>query len=176
MSTASLWLVSPREVGTLIGIHRRGPSVPRSCRSRLRVARVFSNVPHGTVVDVTGVFRRGAVRLSSEAQMHWLQLGVGTLSTVIVPAASDGLWTAGQSLVSSVWLAWRYRRRLKTHRLIVLSRREPIPFSFDVQRHADDCLQAVEQLHWGPAVWECVSAAGPIGQWTALRRPISCRG
>ena len=108
--------------------------------------------------------------------MHWLQLGVGTLSTVIVPAASDGLWTAGQSLVSSVWLAWRYRRRLKTHRLMVLSRREPIPFSFDVQRHADDYLQAVEQLHWGPAVWECVSAGGPIGQWTALRRPDLVQG
>jgi 3-oxoadipate enol-lactonase len=48
--------------------------------------------------------------------------------------------------------------------------------NFGMQRHAADMIRSVEQLQFGPAVWECLSAAGPIGQWVAAERPDLVRG
>jgi pimeloyl-ACP methyl ester carboxylesterase len=45
-----------------------------------------------------------------------------------------------------------------------------------VEKHADDMIRSVEQLGFGPAVWECLSAGGPIGQWVAIKRPDLVRG
>jgi pimeloyl-ACP methyl ester carboxylesterase len=92
---------------------------------------------------------------------------------VVVPGIGDGLWTVGQSAVQ---LAWRYRRRFWSHRLLILGRREPIPSGFGVEEHAEDYLGAVERLGWGPSIWECISAGGPIGQCAARRRPDVVRG
>lgn len=105
--------------------------------------------------------------------MDWLQLGRGPLSAVVVPGAGDGLWTVGRS---AMLLAWRYRRRFRSHRLLILGRREPIPSGFGVEAHADDYLSAVERLGWRPSIWECISAGGPIGQCVARRRPDVVRG
>ena len=105
--------------------------------------------------------------------MDWLLLGHGTLSAVVVPGAGDGLWTIGRSTMQMVW---RYRQRFWSHRLLILGRREPIPSGFGVEEHAADYLRAVERLGWGPSVWECISAGGPIGQCVARQRPDVVRG
>jgi 3-oxoadipate enol-lactonase len=105
--------------------------------------------------------------------MDWLQVGRGPLSVVVVPGAGDGLWTVGRSAMQ---LAWRYRRRFWSHRLLILGRREPIPLGFGVEEHADDYLRAVERLGWRSSIWECISAGGPIGQCVARRRPDVVRG
>jgi pimeloyl-ACP methyl ester carboxylesterase len=105
--------------------------------------------------------------------MDWLQLGHGPLSAVVVPGAGDGLWTIGRS---AMYLAWRYRRRFRSHHLLILGRREPIPSGFGIEDHADDYTRAVERLGWGPSIWECISAGGPIGQCVARWRPDVVRG
>jgi pimeloyl-ACP methyl ester carboxylesterase len=115
----------------------------------------------------------GSLRLPDGARMDWLQLGYGARPVVVVPGALDGLWTARQSPAQFVL---RYRPRLRSCRLLILSRREPIPAGFDPAAHAEDYLAAVEQLGWGPSVWECISAGGPIGQWAAVRDAGRVRG
>jgi pimeloyl-ACP methyl ester carboxylesterase len=115
-------------------------------------------------------FQRGTLRLAHGAQMDWLQLGRGAHTMVIVPGAGDGLWTVRQS---ALHLVWRYRRRLQNYRMLFLSRREPIPTGFAFQEYADDCLSAIGHLNWGPSVWECISAGGPIGQAVAQREPAA---
>ena len=124
-------------------------------------------------VLVLSGFRRGTLRFAHGARMDWLQLGCGSLSAVVVPGAGDGLWTIGRSTMQMVW---RYRQRFWSHRLLILGRREPIPSGFGVEDHADDYLHAVERLGWGPSVWECISAGGPIGQCVARLRPDIVRG
>src|SRR4051812_25267838 len=118
-------------------------------------------------------FRRGTLRFEQGAQMDWLQLGRGSLAAVVVPGAGDGLWTIGRSTMQMVW---RYRQRFWSHRLLILGRRDPIPSGFGVEKHADDYLHAVERLGWGPSIWECISAGGPIGQCVARLRPDIVRG
>ena len=118
-------------------------------------------------------FRRGTLRFADRARMDWLELGHGPLSVVVVPGAGDGLWTVGRSALQ---LAWRYRRRFWSHRLLILGRREPIPSGFGVEEHADDYLHAIERLGWRPSTWECISAGGPIGQCVARWRPDVVRG
>jgi pimeloyl-ACP methyl ester carboxylesterase len=118
-------------------------------------------------------FQRGTLRLAHGAGMDWLQLGRGERKMVIVPGAGDGLWTVRQS---ALHLAWRYRRRFWSHQLLILGRREPIPTGFGVQDYADDCLTAIDRLNWGPSIWECISAGGPIGQAVAQQRPDMVSG
>jgi pimeloyl-ACP methyl ester carboxylesterase len=105
--------------------------------------------------------------------MDWLQLGRGPLPVVVIPGVGDGLRTLGRSAIE---LAWRYRRRFWSHRLLILGRREPIPRGFGVEEHAVDYLRAVERLGWGPSIWESISAGGPIGQCVARSRPDLVRG
>jgi pimeloyl-ACP methyl ester carboxylesterase len=117
--------------------------------------------------------KRGVIRLRDGARIDWLQVGWGPLPAVIVPGAGDGLWTVGQTIPH---LLWRYRRRVATHRLLILGRREPIPPGFGIAEHADDYIRAAERLRWQPSVWECMSAGGPIGQQVARRRPDLVQG
>jgi pimeloyl-ACP methyl ester carboxylesterase len=91
----------------------------------------------------------------------------------VVPGAADGLRTC---VDVAVYLAWFYRERVKDCRLLILSRREPLPADFTAEKHAEDMLATVEQLQFGPTAWECLSAAGPIGQWAAVKRPDLVRG
>ena len=117
--------------------------------------------------------KRGSLHLPGGARMDWCQLGHGSLPVVVIPGAGDGLWRVGQS---APLLAWRYHRRWRSNRLLILGRREPIPPGFTVADHADDYVNAVDQLGWEPSVWECTSAGGPIGQQAAWRRPDLVRG
>jgi pimeloyl-ACP methyl ester carboxylesterase len=98
----------------------------------------------------------------------YVTIGAGPIPMVVIPGAADGLRTC---VDVAVYLAWFYRDRAKHCRLLILSRRDPIPDGFGIERHAQDMIRTVEELNFGPAVWECLSAAGPIGQWAAVARP-----
>ena len=91
---------------------------------------------------------------------------------LFVPGAGDGLATVADAALR---LAFYFRKRLGSYRMLLLSRRQPIPPGFTAEQHADDCLWAAERLGWGPSVVECNSAGGPIGQWVATKRPEMVR-
>ncbi len=118
-------------------------------------------------------FHRGYLSDPDGAARPYVTIGAGQASMVVVPGAADGLLNCADV---AVYLAWFYRHRAQKCRLLVLSRREPIPDRFGIQRHAEDMIRTVEELHWGPSVWECISAAGPIGQRAAVQRPDRVSG
>ncbi|MCI0359211.1 MAG: alpha/beta hydrolase [Planctomycetaceae bacterium] len=92
---------------------------------------------------------------------------------IVIPGAADGLQTC---VDVALFLVWFYRRRAQRYRILILSRREPLPERFGFDRHADDMIESAAHLGFGPSVWECPSAAGPIGQWIAVKRPDLARG
>ena len=100
-------------------------------------------------------------------------LGDGPVPIVLIPGAGDGLATMRDAARR---VAFFYRKRVSRYRMLLLSRRQPIPRSFTVERHADDYAWAMALLGWGPSVIECKSAGGPIGQWLAVKRPELVRG
>jgi pimeloyl-ACP methyl ester carboxylesterase len=118
-------------------------------------------------------FQTGLLAGPDGAAKPYVTMGAGPVPMVVVPGAADGLRTC---VDVAVYLAWFYRHRLEKYRLLILSRRDPIPPDFGVERHADDMIETVERLGWGPAVWECLSAGTPIGQWAAAKRPDLVRG
>jgi pimeloyl-ACP methyl ester carboxylesterase len=118
-------------------------------------------------------FRANCIQIAHGAVQPYVSISDGATPIVVVPGAADGLRTCTDI---AVYLAWFYRERVKDCRLLVLSRREPLPSQFGVELQAQDMIAAVEQLGFGPAVWECLSAAGPIGQWAAVNRPDLVRG
>jgi 3-oxoadipate enol-lactonase len=99
--------------------------------------------------------------------------GGGPTRMVVVPGVADGLLTA---VDVAAYLAWFYRERVKNAHVLILSRRDPIPPEFGIEAHAEDMIRSVEELSFGPAIWECLSAAGPIGQWVAVKRPDLVQG
>jgi 3-oxoadipate enol-lactonase len=107
------------------------------------------------------------------ARKPYVEIGDGPTPLVIVPGSADGLRTC---VDVAPYLAWFYRHKASKYRLLILSRREPIPPAFGVERHADDMLRTVETLGYPPAVWSCLSAGGPIGHWAAVKRPDVVRG
>jgi 3-oxoadipate enol-lactonase len=100
-------------------------------------------------------------------------MGSGPVPVVYLPGAADGLRTATDVAQT---LAWFFRERLSKQRLLILSRRQPIPAGFSIAQHAADVIDTMQSLRWGPAVLECNSAGGPIGQWIAVSRPDLVRG
>jgi pimeloyl-ACP methyl ester carboxylesterase len=118
-------------------------------------------------------FKTGYVTAPDGARKPYVLLGSGPISIVVVPGAADGLRTC---VDVALFLAWFYRERAAGHRIMILSRREPLPERFGFDRHADDMIHSTLQLGFGPAAWECLSAAGPIGQWIAVKRPDLTRG
>jgi pimeloyl-ACP methyl ester carboxylesterase len=113
-------------------------------------------------------FESGVLPASDGGGKAYVTIGDGPTPVVVVPGAADGVRIA---VDVAPYLAWFYRRRARTCRLLILSRREPLPAGFGIDRHAEDLIETVEQLSWGAAVWECLSAGGPIGQSAAVRRP-----
>jgi pimeloyl-ACP methyl ester carboxylesterase len=113
------------------------------------------------------------LRLPDGAAMPYMQIGSGSIPLLVIPGAGDGMATATEAR----WrLAWCFRPRLQRYRILYLSRRQPIPEGYSVERHADDYLWALAQLGWGPGFVECNSAGGPVGQWLAVKRPELVRG
>jgi pimeloyl-ACP methyl ester carboxylesterase len=119
-------------------------------------------------------FRTGCLDADDGAVKHYVVVqGYGPTSMVVLPGAADGLRTC---VDVAVYLAWFYRERVKNGPLLILSRREPLPPNYPMEMHAADMLATIEQLDFGPAVWECLSAAGPIGQRAAVQRTDLVRG
>src|SRR5262245_10242563 len=118
-------------------------------------------------------FQTGSITAADGADKPYVVIDGGPTTMVVIPGAADGLRTC---VDVAVFLAWFYRERVESCRVLILSRREPIPLNFGLERHADDMIHTVEQLGYGPAVWECLSAGGPIGQWVAVKRPDLVRG
>jgi pimeloyl-ACP methyl ester carboxylesterase len=108
-----------------------------------------------------------------ESVMAYLQIGGQAASVVVIPGINDALALVTDN---STRLARFYRKRAQNQRLLILSRRQPIPEDFSVEKHAEDFVWAVKQLDWGPAVWECCSAGGPAGLWVALKQPEMVKG
>lgn len=106
-------------------------------------------------------------------RISYVALGDGPVPVVLIPGAGDGLATVSDAARRVVFF---YRKRAPRYRMLLLSRRQPVPRGFAVDRHADDCLWAMERLGWGPSLVECNSAGGPIGQWLAIKRPDLVRG
>ena len=107
------------------------------------------------------------------AARPYVLIGNGQTPMVVVPGAADGLRTC---VDVGLYLAWFYRERAQRCRILILSRRQPLPAGFGVAGHAADMIRTVEELGFGPSVWECLSAAGPIGQLVAIQRPDLMRG
>jgi pimeloyl-ACP methyl ester carboxylesterase len=126
-----------------------------------------------TIRMILPPFHAGKLHSPDGATKPYVTIGEGRCSMVVVPGAADGLRTC---VDVAVYLAWFYRKRAGHSRLLILSRREPIPPQFGVERHAFDMADTVDELGWGPAVWECLSAAGPIGQHVAVLRPDLVHG
>jgi pimeloyl-ACP methyl ester carboxylesterase len=122
---------------------------------------------------VLPIFHPGIVRAPAAAKPYVHIPGGGKTRMVIVPGVADGLLTA---VDVAPYLAWFYRERVKKCHLLILSRRDPIPAGFGSEAHAGDMIRTVDELNFGPAVWECLSAAGPIGQWAAVKRPDLVQG
>jgi pimeloyl-ACP methyl ester carboxylesterase len=118
-------------------------------------------------------YEAGYLTEQDGARKPYVRFGTGSAGMVIVPGAADGLRTC---VDVALFLAWFYRERAAEFRILILSRREPLPEKFGMQRHAEDMIRSVETLEFGPAVWECLSAAGPIGQHVAVVRPDLVRG
>src|SRR5262245_25429498 len=118
-------------------------------------------------------FKTGYVAAPDGARKPYVLFGSGPTSMVVVPGAADGLRTC---VDVALFLAWFYRHRAQRCRILILSRRESLPEGFGFERHADDMIESALRLGFGQAVWECLSAAGPIGQWIAVKRPDLMRG
>lgn len=119
------------------------------------------------------LFQTGHIATPDGARTPYVSIGEGPRTIVVVPGAADGLRTC---VDIAIYLAWFYRERARNFRVLVLSRREPLPAGFGMERHAEDLIRAADELGARPAVWECLSAAGPIGQWVAVKRPDLLRG
>lgn len=117
-------------------------------------------------------YGKGSLGLPDGDRIPYLTLGDGPVPLLFVPGAGDGLATVADAALR---LAFYFRKRLGSYRMLLLSRRQPIPPGFTAEQHADDCLWAAERLGWGPSVVECNSAGGPIGQWVATKRPEMVR-
>jgi len=118
-------------------------------------------------------FESGYCEAEDDAQKPYVKIGSGPVAMLVVPGAADGLRTCAEV---ALYLAWFYRERAQRCRILILSRRQPLPAGFGVGGHAEDMIRTVDELGFGPAVWECLSAAGPIGQLVALKRPDLMRG
>lgn len=118
-------------------------------------------------------YHNDTVRTADGAQLQYLTLGDGPISVMLIPGAGDGLNTVGRAALQ---LAWMYRKRARNYRMLIVSRRIPIPANFSIEGHADDFIWLLEKLQWGPTILECNSAGGPVGQWMAIKRPDLVRG
>ena len=118
-------------------------------------------------------YRKGALATPDGAEIPFVAIGNGPLPIVLLPGGSDGVATVADSARS---LAWLYRRRARTQRLLAISRRHPLPAGYSLEQYAADFFWAIERLGWGPAVLECNSAGGPIGQYMAAEQPERVSG
>ena len=118
-------------------------------------------------------YKRGMLTLPDGAKLPYMMLGDGQIPIVLIPGAGDGTRTVYDAALN---LAFYFRKRQHRYRMLLLSRRQPIPADYGVEQHAGDMIRVVDQLKWGPAIWETNSGGGPIGQWVAIMRPDLVQG
>jgi pimeloyl-ACP methyl ester carboxylesterase len=118
-------------------------------------------------------YEKGSLIAPGGDRISYLMLGDGPVPLVLIPGGGDGLATVSDAARR---IAFFYRKRASRYRMLLLSRRQPIPSGFTVERHAGDYAWAMELLEWEPSVIECNSAGGPIGQWLAVKQPDLVRG
>jgi pimeloyl-ACP methyl ester carboxylesterase len=111
-------------------------------------------------------YEAGALATPDGVALPFMIIGNGPIPLVVLRGIND----------ARRQLARDYRRRLKKYRMLILSRRQPIPPDFKIEMHADDAIWAIEQLHWEPSFFECSFAGGPVGQWIAVKRPDLVKG
>ncbi|MHB1132913.1 MAG: alpha/beta fold hydrolase [Chloroflexota bacterium] len=113
-------------------------------------------------------YTSGRVNLPDGGQMPWVQVGDGPMAVLLIPGAIDGMITVADV---APLVAWAYAGRADRYRMLVMSRRHPLPDAWPVERQAEDYAWALERLGWGRTLVECNSAGGPVGQWLAVQRP-----
>ena len=118
-------------------------------------------------VPVLG-YRKGSLGLPDGTRIPYLTLDDSSMLVIYVPGAGDGLTTVTDAALR---LAFYFRKRLSSYRMLLLTRRQPNTQGFTVGQHAHDCLWAIEHLGWGPSLVESNSAGRPIRQWVATKRP-----
>jgi pimeloyl-ACP methyl ester carboxylesterase len=118
-------------------------------------------------------YQKGTYQTQDGAVLHYLAIGRGEVPVAVIPGAGDGLTTLNKAALQ---LAWYYRGRAGRCRLLVLSRRQPVPEGFGLEQIADDLICLADEIGWEPSIWECNSAGGPVGQWIAVKRPDLVRG
>lgn len=82
-------------------------------------------------------YRKGSLRLPDGDRIPYLTLEDGPVSVIYIPGAGDDLSTVTDAALR---LAFYFRKRLGSYRMLLLSRRRPIPWGFTIEQHADDCL------------------------------------
>jgi pimeloyl-ACP methyl ester carboxylesterase len=102
-----------------------------------------------------------------------MTLGTGEIPVAVIPGAGDSLTTLDQVAGR---LAFYFRKRRQRYRMLILSRRQPVPALFGLHRHAEDMLWLMNRLEWPPCLLECNSAGGPIGQQIAAMDSERVRG
>lgn len=121
----------------------------------------------------------GTIKTADGGKIHFLLLGNGRIPLVIIRGIEDSFCTIDKSKLR---LSLCYRKRLDDYRILILSRREPIPDCFSIEEFADDMSFAFKEIgqefdfRWDSAFWECHSAGGPIGQIVALKEPEIVKG
>jgi pimeloyl-ACP methyl ester carboxylesterase len=118
-------------------------------------------------------FTKGFVDTPDGAQIPYLMIGAGPVQRVVIPGAGDGLAMVTDA---STNLAFFFRKQARRYRILVLSRRHPLPRGHSIERQADDLIHAIDQLGVAGTVLECNSAGGPVGQFIAAKRPDMVAG
>lgn len=117
--------------------------------------------------------RIGTFQTRDGAVLYYMTLGSGDIPIAAIPGAGDGLATLDRTATR---LSLYFAKRQKRYRLLILSRRQPVPDHFGLEQHAEDMLEVMRLLKWPACILECNSAGGPIGQHIALRSPEQVRG
>jgi len=87
-------------------------------------------------------FQAGLLPAADGAVKPFVTIGTGPLAMVVVPGAADGLRTCVEV---ALYLAWFYRHRAEQCRVLILSRRDPLPAVFGIERHADDMIRTIDE-------------------------------
>ena len=82
-------------------------------------------------------YRKGSLRLPDGDRIPYLTLGDGPVPVIYIPGAGDGLSTVADAALR---LAFYFRKRLSSYRMLLLSHRQAILRGFTIEQHADDCL------------------------------------
>ena len=109
----------------------------------------------------------GCVKIGDD-DMYYASFGSGERCAVLLPGLSDGLATVkGKALLLSA----PYRKYMKTHRILMFSRRNHLPENHSIRAMADEQAEALDRLGIQEADVLGVSQGGMIAQYLAADHP-----